>query len=139
MWQANQGWVRWFTVLILVTALVGVLAWWQFRGDKPVPPEAGYETIDLEVGPSGVVTLYPLSSAPGERDTSKNPVQVQAFFMRVYDERMRLVPPEERHKGPPVRVLILADEQAKPADVEAVRSSCEKAGFRDIEVRVRER
>jgi hypothetical protein len=136
MWQSNQGWVRWLTVLILVTALVGVLAWWQFRGDKP---EAGYETIDLEVEPSGVVTLPPLQSAPGGRNTLENRAQVQNFFVRQYVEMMKLVPPEERHKGPPVRFVIWADEQAKPADVEAVRASCEKAGFRDIEVRVRER
>src|SRR5262245_11320912 len=132
--QVNRTWVRWAAALV-PAALVGVLVWWQFRGSEPAPPE----TIDLVVGPTGVVTLPALGSSSDGRARLENPVQVRVYFERVYEDRMRLVPPEERPKGPPVRFVIRADERTRPADVDAVRDLCEKAGFRDVEVHAQER
>jgi hypothetical protein len=136
MRQTNRNRVRWVAVLVPVAVSLGVLVWWRSRGDEPAPPEM----IDLVVGPGGVVTLHALEgSLSGGRDRLENPAQVQSYLRRVYEDRMRLVPPEERHNGPPVRFVIRADEGAKPADVDAVRGLCERAGFRDTEVRARER
>ena len=70
-------------------------------------------------------------------DVDYQGVAKQVMRPDLYEEAMKEVPPEERHKGPPVRFVIRADERANPDDVKAVSAMCEQAGFKDTEVRIR--
>jgi hypothetical protein len=129
--------VKWLAILLPIIVLVDVLAWWQLRGGaRATPPDADDETIVLNVEPGGAVRSDPLMlEVNSGRVTLDNQFQVRLYLKRLYEEEMRTVPPDERHKGPRVRFVIRADEGANPAEVEAVRVMCVEAGFKDIEVR----
>ncbi len=99
---------------------------------KPLD-KSGDKALFLNINTKGEVLLSQLD-AVGSDSTLTNAEAVKSYMIRRYDEDMKGLKPGE--KGPQLRIIIRADENAKFKDVYGIMSACRKAGFYDAEVRV---
>lgn len=104
------------------------------NASKPLD-KSGDKALFLNVTSDGKVILSS-ADAVGTDKVLTNAEAVRSYMVRRYDEDMRTIKPEDRPKGPKLRLVIRADEKAKFKDVNAIMSACRKAGFINAEVRV---
>jgi biopolymer transport protein ExbD len=101
---------------------------------KPLD-KSSERTVYLNVDKEGQVQLSPLDRI-GNESVLTNAKQVETYMKRRYEQDQQSMKPEERGKGPKLRVVIRADELTDTEKVDAVMKACRLAGFSSAELRV---
>jgi biopolymer transport protein ExbD len=90
------------------------------------------DTIFLNVNEKGVVLLGPLQiQANAGRETLDNPIQVQGFMKRMYDEDVRASP----DKKPRMAVILRVDRKTPWEQTYAIMKHIRLAGYQQVKLR----
>ena len=137
---------RWNVVIasVLVLGCTFVLTWFLWRSNAETVRREPAERIEQPKQPQQRLLILRLSGdnrlllfnldAEGPRNAGANIEAVKNYMIRRYDEELKFMKPEDREKGPTMRVEIHADKDTDRDFIKQVLDACWETGFTNIVV-----